>query len=234
MPKSGLDKKKIRPTPPRGRPTVEREISPSRIVSVTQRMIRRGGFSKVSMRQVAAELGVTATALYNHFPNKASLLDAVARRIYDAIPLPPTDLPWTERLRRWLLDQELAHLDHPGLASFVLSRHRASTAAFRWIDTVLSILHEGGLDDESQLLCMRRVAFMHNPLIYLDAPERQSEARNQSATDVAQQNLHAQFPQLARLQSRWYGTPQREDFEAALKHSIDGLARMARYRRSDL
>lgn len=197
-------------------------------------MIRRGGFAKVSMRDVANALGVTATALYNHFPNKAALLDAVATRIYDNIPLPPKELPWTDRLRQWLIAQELAHLDHPGLASFVLSRHRTSTAAFRWIDTVLTILDDGGLDDDSQLACMRRVAFMHNPLIYLDAPQRQSESQRRGERSfLDSEEVSEEFPQLARLRSRWHGTPQRDDFEQSLKHAIDGVALMVRYRRSD-
>src|SRR6187431_2124686 len=119
--------------PTRGRPPVNREISPQQIVDVTRRRIREGGFASVTMRQVADELGITATALYNHFPNKDALLDEVAGQIYASIPKPDPNLHWTERLRIWLLAQENGHLDHPGLARFVLARHGESTAAFRWV-----------------------------------------------------------------------------------------------------
>jgi AcrR family transcriptional regulator len=37
---------------------------------------------EVSMREVADQLGVTATALYHHFDNKQALLDAVAGRAF--------------------------------------------------------------------------------------------------------------------------------------------------------
>lgn len=215
----------------RGRPSPEREISRNKIIDVALKQIRRDGFAKLSMRRIAAELGVTATALYNHYPKKGALLDEVASRIYDAVPMPSRKLHWTVRLRQWLLDQEIAHLDHPGLASFVLSRHQHSTAAFRWMESVLQILHDGGLDDKSQLACMRRVAFLHNPLIYLDAPQRQSEARSTSRDRPLAPEIRSAYPHFARLQAKWPRSPARGDFEAALASSIEALARTAKKRK---
>lgn len=224
-----------RPKAGRGRPSQDREISRKKIIDVALKQIRRDGFAKLSMRRMAAELGVTATALYNHFPNKVALLDEVAGKIYDGVPMPSRKLHWTTRLRQWLLDQEIAHLDHPGLASFVLSRHQHSTAAFRWMESVLQILYDGGLDDESQLACMRRVAFLHNPLIYLDAPERKSEARSTGSDRLLAPEILAAYPHFARLQAKWPRSPAREDFEVALRSSIDSLAKTAKKRkRSDL
>ena len=118
---------------PRGRPIASREISAGQMVDATLQRIRAGGFANVSMRQVADDLRITATALYHHFPNKDGLLDAVAERIYDSIPRPDPGLPWTLRLRQLVLDQQRVHLDHPGLAHFALVRHSRSTAAFRWL-----------------------------------------------------------------------------------------------------
>lgn len=215
---------------PRGRPTVDRELSPRKIVAVTLRRIREGGFASVSMRQVADELGISATALYNHFPNKDALLDEVAEQIYAAIPQPDRRLPWTERLRLWLLTQERVHLDHPGLARFLLARHSGSTAAFRWLDSVFRILSEGGLDEEEQIICIRRIAFLHNPLIYLDAPQREAEARSGSPVDSAHQHALGHYPYLARLVDRWSGSPSQDDFERALEHAIAGMEAAVRER----
>jgi AcrR family transcriptional regulator len=54
----------------------------------------------LSMRKVAAELGVTATALYHHFANKQALLDAVAdlafsdfeKRLRSTISIEPPEI----------------------------------------------------------------------------------------------------------------------------------------------
>ena len=46
------------------------------------RVLRRDGPAQLTMRTVAAEAGVTATALYRHFDNKEDLLRAVIREAY--------------------------------------------------------------------------------------------------------------------------------------------------------
>ena len=213
-----------RPKATRGRPAPDREISPQQIVDVTVRRIRAGGFANVSMRQVAEELGITATALYNHFSSKDALLDEVAEQIYAAIPQPDPRLPWTERLRQWLLAQELVHLEHPGIARFLLARHAESTAAFRWMDSVFEILSDGGLDVESQLICIRRIAYLHNPLIYLDAPQREREARAGGTVDAAHQQALRNYPHFARVAGHWNASPTQDDFERALDSAIAGMA----------
>jgi AcrR family transcriptional regulator len=45
-------------------------------------VLRRDGPAQLTMRNVAAEAGVTATALYRHFANKEQLLQAVHREVF--------------------------------------------------------------------------------------------------------------------------------------------------------
>ncbi|MGQ0483329.1 MAG: TetR/AcrR family transcriptional regulator [Pseudonocardia sp.] len=70
--------------PGRARAALSRE----RIVSATVELIERDGADAVSMRRVAGLLGVAPMSLYNHVPNKAALLDAVAERIMTEV-VPP-------------------------------------------------------------------------------------------------------------------------------------------------
>ncbi len=54
--------------------------------AVAQRLFARHGFAAVSMRQIAAEVGVQAGALYNYTPDKQSLLfDIMRTHIEDAL-----------------------------------------------------------------------------------------------------------------------------------------------------
>ncbi len=46
-----------------------------RIRECAERLFAAHGFAAVSMRQIAADVGVQAAALYNHFPNKQALLE---------------------------------------------------------------------------------------------------------------------------------------------------------------
>jgi AcrR family transcriptional regulator len=45
-------------------------------------VLRRHGPEALTMRQVAAEAGITATALYRHFEDKSALLTAVVAEVY--------------------------------------------------------------------------------------------------------------------------------------------------------
>jgi AcrR family transcriptional regulator len=49
-----------------------------RIVAAARRLLERGGPDTVTMRGVAEAVGITAMAIYRHYPNRAALLNAVA------------------------------------------------------------------------------------------------------------------------------------------------------------
>lgn len=50
------------------------ELTGPRVRAAALRLFARGGYAAVSMRQIAAEVGVQAGALYNYTPDKQSLL----------------------------------------------------------------------------------------------------------------------------------------------------------------
>jgi AcrR family transcriptional regulator len=64
-------------------------------------LISEEGFDNVSMRNVAAKLGVSAMAMYKHFPNKEALLSsALDDFIGRANVLPDADMNWDQ----WLVE----------------------------------------------------------------------------------------------------------------------------------
>lgn len=56
------------------------DITGPRIDAAARDLIARHGFAAVSMRQIAAEVGVQAGALYNYVPDKQSLLQRIMLR----------------------------------------------------------------------------------------------------------------------------------------------------------
>jgi len=66
------------------------------------------GVDKLSMRKVASRLGVSAMAMYKHFPNKEELLTATLDEVIArADVLPETELPWAqwvEKVARGMYD----------------------------------------------------------------------------------------------------------------------------------
>ncbi|HEY0482096.1 MAG TPA: TetR/AcrR family transcriptional regulator [Kofleriaceae bacterium] len=52
----------------------------ARIVAAARRLLERDGREAVSMRRVGGTVGITAMAIYGHYPDRAALLDAVANQ----------------------------------------------------------------------------------------------------------------------------------------------------------
>ena len=82
-------------------------LTPERILEVTEDVLRRFGLAKATVVDVARALDVSHGSVYRHFPSKASLREAVAKRWLDRVNSPlqkiaESSLPAPARLERWL------------------------------------------------------------------------------------------------------------------------------------
>ena len=82
-------------------------LTPERILEVTEDVLRRFGLAKATVVDVARALDVSHGSVYRHFPSKASLREAVAKRWLDRTNAPLREIaesagPAPARLERWL------------------------------------------------------------------------------------------------------------------------------------
>ena len=82
-------------------------LTPERILEVTEDVLRRFGLAKATVVDVARALDVSHGSVYRHFPSKASLRDAVAKRWLGRVSAPLEKIargpgPAPARLERWL------------------------------------------------------------------------------------------------------------------------------------
>jgi AcrR family transcriptional regulator len=82
-------------------------LTPERILEVTEDVLRRFGLAKATVVDVARALDVSHGSVYRHFPSKASLREAVAKRWLDRVNTPLERIaegsgPAPARLERWL------------------------------------------------------------------------------------------------------------------------------------
>jgi AcrR family transcriptional regulator len=80
----------------RNRPPLTRE----RALRAAVELADREGLAELSMRRLAAVLGVEAMSLYHHVPNKEAILSGMVDLVFAEIDLPPRDGPWQSALRR--------------------------------------------------------------------------------------------------------------------------------------
>jgi AcrR family transcriptional regulator len=82
-------------------------LTPERILEVTEDVLRRFGLAKATVVDVARALDVSHGSVYRHFPSKASLREAVAKRWLERVSTPLAEIaenpePAPAKLERWL------------------------------------------------------------------------------------------------------------------------------------
>jgi AcrR family transcriptional regulator len=101
---------------------MSRPLSRERIIAAAVALADREGYESVTLRRVAAELGVHVTSLYNHVETRDALIDGIIQRLMsDAIlPLEPVGWEeWVASVFHGICDLAIAH---PG--AFDALQHR--------------------------------------------------------------------------------------------------------------
>jgi TetR/AcrR family tetracycline transcriptional repressor len=112
------------------------------------RLADERGMAALSMRKVAAAVGVEAMSLYNHVENKGDLLDGLTARVFEEVALPDVALPWDVRLRSLASGLHASFSRHPVVVRALAANPR-SAAALRVIDALLTALLDAGLSEEA-------------------------------------------------------------------------------------
>src|SRR5512132_1322407 len=98
-------------------------LTRQRVVAEALAIIAQDGVQALTMRSLAARLGVVPGAVYHHVRNKQQLQDLVLDNVLAEVDvhLDPS-LPWTEQLK--LLAHRLRQVleQHPGVARILKSR----------------------------------------------------------------------------------------------------------------
>jgi AcrR family transcriptional regulator len=115
------------------------------IVDEAAAVVAEDGFDALSMRRLAARLGVGAMTLYGYVPTKEALLGELANRFLAEIALPDPKLPWQERIAALFGSARQVFLEHPALIPIVASQRIDNDSAYRGAEVVFAALDEAGL-----------------------------------------------------------------------------------------
>ncbi|MCD2442818.1 TetR/AcrR family transcriptional regulator [Agromyces sp. SYSU K20354] len=119
-------------------------LSRERIVEAAALVADRGGIAAVSMRSVAAELGVEAMSLYHHVANKNALLDSLADWAFEQISAPEVDDSWRPAMADRARSARSVLVQHPWALGMIEARPRPGTPLLRNFDRVLGCLLNSG------------------------------------------------------------------------------------------
>lgn len=119
-------------------------LSRERLLAAAIAIADAGGIDALTMRSVAAELGVKPMSLYHHVANKEAIIDGIIDVVFSEIDLPPEDTDWRSALRHRAQSARAVLRRHPWATPFMESRAHPGPATLRHHDAVLGTLRRGG------------------------------------------------------------------------------------------
>jgi AcrR family transcriptional regulator len=151
-------------------------LTPERILEATEDVLRRFGLAKATVVDVARALEVSHGSVYRHFPSKASLREAVAKRWLDRVDAPLRKIaeesgPAPARLERWLRALFAAKYkrvcEDPEMFAAYLTLAREACAAVKahkdgLVDQIAHMLSDGveqGVFDVADVRATARAVF---------------------------------------------------------------------------
>src|SRR5688572_26091976 len=106
------------------KPGPRRSISQADIVDSAFQILEQKGFAAVSVRGVAAALGLTPTAMYTYFPSKNALLRAMVEQVLSTLDLDAASdsaVPWRDRVHALAAELRARLAEHTGAIVLVTS-----------------------------------------------------------------------------------------------------------------
>lgn len=128
-------------------PPARSPLTKARVIDAAVALADEGGLEAVSMRAVAAELGVTAMSLYNHVKGKDELLEGMLDSVISEIEL-PDGVDWKAAIRASSISSLDVLLRHGWACGLWLSKQSDGSSRLRHGDWLLRRLGEGNLTDE--------------------------------------------------------------------------------------
>jgi len=218
------------------RPSSRAPLSRERVIDAALQIIDNEGVDAVSMRRIAATLGVQAMSLYNHVGGKADVLDGVTEFIATDMGLSrQSGRGWEDGIRSVAYAFRRASLRHPRAVELVLTRQLSSPAALPVINCSLAVLLDHGFDEAAAVHALRLLlAFQVGSLLReFHAPGFGSEAgeageEDEESVDERRQHLaDSGFPAVAKLAPRLAEIDHAAEFTFGLELLIDALRQYA-------
>ncbi len=103
-----------------GRP---RAVTEQAILDAALSQLDAGGAAAVSVRGIAAQVGIAPNAVYTYFPSKAAVLRALVERFLGDVNhdrFVDRRLPWRQRVEALALELRTHLVAHPGAVQLLL------------------------------------------------------------------------------------------------------------------
>lgn len=210
--------------------------APERVALSRERVLRgamhvadAGGLAALTIRSLAAELGVKPMSVYHYVANKDEIIDGIVDMVFSEIDLPATEGEWQAEMRRRGISARRVLRVHPWAIPLLQSRTSPGPATLAHHNAVIGSLRAGGFSLELTahayaLLDSYMFGFaLSEASLPINGPETVSEVAESMMFEV----LAETYPHLLEFTTEHIlkaGYDFGLEFEFGLDLVLDGLA----------
>lgn len=197
-----------------------KSLEPSELAAAALAVIDRDGIDALTIRAVAAELGMGAMSLYRYVDGRETLERLVVERVLADLDVTvPARTPWDKGIRSIAERIRRAVIAHPSVVPLFMSHRHVSAATRRTGNALLGLLTEAGFSG------VRRVVAFRALLAYLIGA-LESQHRGPLAgpgTEVLAALPTAELPFLAETSKQARSVSAETEFREGLEIVLRGL-----------
>jgi TetR/AcrR family transcriptional regulator, tetracycline repressor protein len=195
------------------------------VLAAARRIADAEGVDRLTMRRLAAELGVLPNALYTYVADKEALLDALIDDLLGGIDPGEAGGDWRDELVRVMDSSRRLLLAHPQLVPVFLARPGLGPNAVRLGEITFGLLRRGGLEGERAVEAFRALLIYSLGFAAFQAWRLPKDAARSARAEAAFAGLpEDRFPEMHRLASHLAGPVTDGQFHTGLRWLLDGIA----------
>jgi TetR/AcrR family tetracycline transcriptional repressor len=217
----------------RGRPGPRRALTEDEILDATLQLLDEGGANGVSVRGIAAKVGVAPNAVYTYFPGKAAVIRALVERLFGEVDhgvFADRAQPWRQRVESLAVELRARLAAHPGAVALMIGQPRIGPHALALGERLLELFADAGLTPTdavraSHLLFGYVFSSVALDIVDLNQPDSPSTAERIA---VRYQTFAAapadQFPRVVAAAATMASNVSAEQYLWGLHRLLDGIA----------
>jgi AcrR family transcriptional regulator len=197
-------------------------LSRDRILDAAVSLADAEGLEAVTLRRVAAELGVHVTSLYHHVPTREAVSDGIVERLLAGADVPLEAVGWEQWVRRFFAAMSDTARDHPGAFQALQAHPVQGARAAATFEVALAAFTRAGLSPQGAYGALKTTSLVALGVALEQAAIAQGRLEETHLEDLPEHD----FPQVRALATVQPG--QGHDF--ALETLVSGLRSQIRRR----
>jgi AcrR family transcriptional regulator len=224
-------------SPPDGPDSRRRVLTRERVVAEALTVISTDGAAALSMRALAARLGVVPGAIYRHVRSKEQLLDLVVDGVLaEADTRADPALSWARQIKTLALRLRAVLEDHPGIAALLKTRDPLGPHSLALAEAFLVPLQQAGLPAPQTALAF---SLIYDYTLGFALSDRTTINEQRVQDPATRHQLHAffrclpadRFPALVALGEHVWADNRDQRFTASLDTLLAGIDAVSRQHR---